>query len=367
MNNMETNTKDKKNETVNETAMATLEKFSSNELATSTTSDTLIKVPALIQRGTIYLISFILIAALAILYFGKVSVIVSAKGKVIPEEGNFNVRAMESGIVVDILAKEGDTLKAGATLISIEPAVGISENIGLSNKKIASTIQSIRQLTDQIDYEQKELENKKNRLKEVVNLVERGLLSKMEYENEKERLWNVEIGLKNKQKQISELNLQKMNEEIQIKQSLKQTSFQKVNMPFDGKIVKMNLQHIGQTISQNSEVAVIEPLNSSLIILGLIENKDVGFVKVGQPVIIKLDAYPFQQFGTLDGTILQILQDITNEGKFIVKVKPNKLVFYKNELEMKVFAGLTSELEIVTGEQRLINLLFSDKDKKEAK
>ena len=35
----------------------------------------------------------------------------------------------------------------------------------------------------------------------------------------------------------------------------------------------------------------------------LIQNQDIGFVTVGQPVTIKVDAFPFTRYGTLEGTV----------------------------------------------------------------
>jgi hemolysin D len=43
----------------------------------------------------------------------------------------------------------------------------------------------------------------------------------------------------------------------------------------------------------------------------IIRNEDVGFVHPQQPVKIKLSAYPFQKYGMIDGTVLQIWPDAT--------------------------------------------------------
>ena len=42
--------------------------------------------------------------------------------------------------------------------------------------------------------------------------------------------------------------------------------------------------------------------------------KDIGWVKLGDKARVKLDAFPFQQCGTLDGEVIYISQDAFNKG-----------------------------------------------------
>jgi hemolysin D len=50
-------------------------------------------------------------------------------------------------------------------------------------------------------------------------------------------------------------------------------------------------------------LATIAPQGAPLILRAQITSADSGFLKVGQPVKIKLDAYPFQEYGIVPGTI----------------------------------------------------------------
>ena len=47
----------------------------------------------------------------------------------------------------------------------------------------------------------------------------------------------------------------------------------------------------------------------------LLANEDIGFVEVGQPVKIKLAAYPFQKFGVLEGRVARISADAIDPGE----------------------------------------------------
>ena len=48
---------------------------------------------------------------------------------------------------------------------------------------------------------------------------------------------------------------------------------------------------------------VIVPVDGALEVEATLENKDTGFVEVGQPVEIKIDTFPFTRYGTIAGEI----------------------------------------------------------------
>jgi len=46
-----------------------------------------------------------------------------------------------------------------------------------------------------------------------------------------------------------------------------------------------------------------------------VSNEDIGFVRKGQPVRIKLAAYPFQKYGMLDGERLELAPGMQASGE----------------------------------------------------
>src|SRR5262245_33321128 len=91
--------------------------------------DVIQPVPATIARGVVYLTALILVAALAVLYFGRVPVIVSAGGRIVPEGDVVLLQSVQAGVVSAVLAKAGDRLPAGAPVVKLDgsnPALGLS-------------------------------------------------------------------------------------------------------------------------------------------------------------------------------------------------------------------------------------------------
>ena len=56
------------------------------------------------------------------LFFGKADVVVSARGKVIPDGETKIIQPLETGVIKKILVKEGDFVRKGQTLMEIDPS-----------------------------------------------------------------------------------------------------------------------------------------------------------------------------------------------------------------------------------------------------
>ena len=46
-----------------------------------------------------------------------------------------------------------------------------------------------------------------------------------------------------------------------------------------------------------------------LEIKAFLPNKDIGFVKEGEPAIIKIESFPFSRYGTIDATLTRVARD----------------------------------------------------------
>src|SRR3546814_14381860 len=60
---------------------------------------------------------------------------------------------------------------------------------------------------------------------------------------------------------------------------------------------------------------VIVPARGKLIAEVAIANKDVGFVRAGQPVALKIEAFPFTRYGAVPGRLQQISSDAVQDEK----------------------------------------------------
>jgi hypothetical protein len=96
-----------------------------------------------------------------------------------------------------------------------------------------------------------------------------------------------------------------------------------------------------------------------LTVKATIPNKDIGFIKVGMMAQIKVDAYPFQQFGNVPAQVRQITPGTNQDDDFTITLDLLQDSIKTDEQSIQLFSGLTVQAEVQTRNQRLFELLFS--------
>ncbi|MRT47648.1 HlyD family efflux transporter periplasmic adaptor subunit [Raoultella sp. RIT712] len=104
-------------------------------------------------------------------------------------------------------------------------------------------------------------------------------------------------------------------------------------------------------------VMSLSPTSESLILDGVIRVKDAGFINEQDPVIIKLDSYPYTRYGTISGKIIKIVKaqnlNSTDESIYKILIRPDTdFLLIKNE-RFFLKSGLTTTFDIINGERTI--------------
>ncbi len=86
--------------------------------------------------------------------------------------------------------------------------------------------------------------------------------------------------------------------------------------------------------------------------------QNTGKIKNGQKVLLKLDNYPFEEFGMLEGKIITMSSVPDKEGNFYIEISLNNGLNTTYNKKLKFDKELTGTGEIITEELRLIERLF---------
>ncbi|MGH9960485.1 MAG: HlyD family efflux transporter periplasmic adaptor subunit, partial [Pyrinomonadaceae bacterium] len=92
-------------------------------------------------------------------------------------------------------------------------------------------------------------------------------------------------------------------ERIKAKQRVR---LQQLRAPVSGEVQQLAVHTIGGVVTPAQELLRIVPEEGAIEIQAWVANKDIGFVHNGQPAEIKLETFPFTQYGTLDGEVLAL-------------------------------------------------------------
>jgi hemolysin D len=99
----------------------------------------------------------------------------------------------------------------------------------------------------------------------------------------------------------------------EITKATQRQSMTRITAPVDGTISQLSLYTIGGVIQAAQPLMTIVPKNSDLIVEAQIQNRDIGFLKKGQLVQVKLEAYPFTDYGLISATLVDISADAVQQ------------------------------------------------------
>ena len=137
---------------------------------------------------------------------------------------------------------------------------------------------------------------------------------------------------------------------------------QLLTSPVDGTVQQLAIHTIGGVVTPAQALMVIAPSDYSAEVETVLENKDVGFVKVGQKVEVKVETFPFTRYGTLTGTVSFVSNDAVNDEKkgpvFQARVKLDRGSLKVDEREVNMTPGMAVTAEIATGQRRLITFFL---------
>ncbi|KRT54239.1 type I secretion membrane fusion protein, HlyD family [endosymbiont of Ridgeia piscesae] len=138
---------------------------------------------------------------------------------------------------------------------------------------------------------------------------------------------------------------------------------QTLTAPVDGVVQQLAIHTIGAIVTPAQELMRIVPSSEQLEVEALIENRDIGFVEEGQPAEIKIDAFPFTKYGTIDAELTDISNDaVMDETKGLVfkaRVLMEKTEIQVGKRLVKLTPGMSVTVEAKTGKRRLIEYFLA--------
>jgi hemolysin D len=141
------------------------------------------------------------------------------------------------------------------------------------------------------------------------------------------------------------------------------TQAQRLTAPVDGVVQQLQIHTIGGVVTPAQELMLIVPDEESLEVEALLENKDIGFVEEGQQAEVKIDAFPFTKYGTIEGTLTDISNDaVVDEVKGLVfktQVALNRSVMQIGKRQVKLTPGMSVMVEVKTGTRRVIEFFLA--------
>lgn len=368
-----------------------------------------------------YLIFGGLIVAITFLSLATYSRVETVTGAIVPDKGVAAIIPTRPGTITEVLVEDGEQVAKGATLVAIraeeDSASGISaaalteqaiaqqdasliaqmsaaeRSAAAQQSQILSQASGLRAEIDQLDsqivLQQSLVNSARLDLEKARSVAERGFISRADLQAREDNLLARQQQLSQLQQSLSarratlsqlsssaaSISAQAQSEAANIAAARAQVAQQAagnagarsyaLTAPFAGTVTALTMRS-GQRVGLQSQIMAVIPQNARLRAELLVPSQAIGFVKRGQEVRLAIDAFPYQRFGTVTGTVMTVASSAVSQtlpNGAVVSAYP--VVVDINNPEVVAFGrreqlvpGMSLTARIITEKQSLIEWLF---------
>ena len=134
-----------------------------------------------------------------------------------------------------------------------------------------------------------------------------------------------------------------------------------IKSPMKGVVNRVFVSTVGGVVKPGEHIVEIVPADDELIMEALVRPQDIGFVRVGQAARVKVTAYDFSLFGSLEGTVRSISPDVTTNDKgesfYNVRVETRTRAIETLDKKWPVIPGMQVQVDIITGSKTVLQYL----------
>ncbi|HQU50323.1 MAG TPA: HlyD family efflux transporter periplasmic adaptor subunit, partial [Casimicrobiaceae bacterium] len=139
-----------------------------------------------------------------------------------------------------------------------------------------------------------------------------------------------------------------------------------IRAPYAGTVKDVDARGPGTVVAAGAPLVTLVPAGDELVAEVLVRHEDAGFVHHGQAARVKLVAYPFQKYGTIDGRVTHVAPDATEPSAdrpatsgYRVRIALGAQTLHAGDAALELASGMLVSTEILLGERRVAEYLLS--------
>ena len=349
--------------------------------------------------------------------FFSLDEITRGQGKVIPSSREQVIQSLDSGVLREMLVREGDMVEKDQVLLQMEDArsgAGFREArekylslLAIAARLRAETTdadlvfpaelqeapQLISQETQAYKARKKSLADSMEavdaslaaitrEIKLTAPLVKGGVMSEVELlrlKRQQADLMGQRAERKNRYITDANTELTRVNSELsQTKEnaSAREDAYLSttIKSPMKGVVKNVQVTTVGGVIQAGQPILEIVPTEDEMLVEAYVKPSEVAFLHVGQKAVVKLTSYDFNKYGGLDGELEHLSPDTMKDERqqrrpggnpvdieegyyrILVRIKDGNLV--RKGVKIEPTPGMTATVEIRTGQKTVLEYLF---------
>ncbi|QNI50821.1 hlyD secretion family protein [Synechococcus sp. RS9915] len=315
--------------------------------------------------------------------FAKIDEVVLAPGELQPLGAERPVKAPFAGVIKDIVAKEGQKVNAGDTLLRFDADVSrkrketLETQIKLERKRFEEESRAVearkRGVVERLNGINRSLNTESSIYTNIIPLAEIGAMQLTELLRQRNKVEQLEseaqvvkADLEEVEAQLNKLKQESLREISELERQMVEVqdtiTKEKLSAPTAGIVYGMIPSSAGYAASAGETLVKVVP-GGEIEAKIYITNQDVGFMKPGMKAQIRVDAFPYTQFGSITGSLksvgtLPLEPDQQNPmPRFPAYVKIDKDYLEKDGEKYEISAGQSVQVNLILRDKRVISLL----------
>ena len=298
----------------------------------------------------------------------RIDEIVTVTGQLVSISGNIEVKTPIGGKVAEVLFEDGSYVEKGQPLVRFDTRQARADQ-ATSKNLIKLERADLKERLNILQGKEEVLRQKLKTTEEITSelsiLVSAGGFQRFQYLRQLDELYELRNQLANVQLEKSRTKLEAEKSIGQLSNNLKQAELQlqyrNVVAPASGVIFEPKARLDG-VIGAGDTILTIIP-QQGLKAQVFVANKDIGFVKKGQKAQIRVDAFPFTQYGELKGRVTQIGADALppdNKAAFYrypVKLSIEQPFLINKDFKIPLRSGMAIKANLKLRDKRVISLI----------
>ncbi|MBQ4283495.1 MAG: HlyD family efflux transporter periplasmic adaptor subunit [Lachnospira sp.] len=321
------------------------------------------KAGSIIIWGIFLLLVFVIVWSSV----SKVEVVISAHGTIVPVKEETIISAKTTYNIDSIKVNVGQIVKAGDVLVELsckgemEKKQELQEQIADTENIIALYNRVLKKEdisnVDASTYDpriQSEIKEILKDFKSNKDMCDTYLENKLK--DEAENVNKLYIGQITEDLQDEQTTLEKANKDLSdVMLSIASAT---VVAPYDAIICNLYVATENIVVYEDQPIVSFIRQGAELEMECYVSNNEIADIEIGQNVNLKLDAYPYGDYGMIDGTVSFVgekSQNIEGLGNVVLI----KVAITDEDFDEKVFSGLTGTADMIIGERRIIEYFIA--------
>ncbi len=312
----------------------------------------------------------------------RIDEVVTVQGQLKSIGGTVDVKTPAGGLVAEVLFQDGETVVKGQKLLRFDTREAsnqkatLTRQIALEEDQLQNQLKTLESqqatLAGRQDVLEQRLNTKSTILFEMTALVEQGGFQRLQYLEQQDQVFEMQTQVNDLAEQRNRLQLQADQIRLQSRKSINQMrnqlqqaevqlQYKNVIAPVAGVIFDPQARVDG-VLGAGERILSIVP-QQGLYAEVFVPNKDIGFVKPGQPAKVRVDAFPFTRYGELPATVSQIAADALEPNatqsfyRFPVKLKLEQSNLETDGIKIPLKPGMAITTNLKLRDKRVISLV----------